>query len=906
MPGRYTRGKETYPLPTAITSTELWRRIQENPAHAQKLIEIRKVSELLASKIAYSLPGFTDHSVVHMDALWRVTDQVLTQDELSQLTQAEALLLASGFYVHDLGMALSTTPAGQSQIRSSVEYESARARFKRTLGLTDDEADSRAMIDATRELHAKKALELVTQPLPGLDQYLIEDTEFRSAWGYTIGQLAQSHHWDLITLERVLGSRNRVPCPNQDHADLGYIACVMRLVDAAHINFERAPWLERKLRATMLPASATHWNSQEYISGPLRVEGFLTFASLKPIAEIDAWWLFYDLAVQLDTEIRDVHEYLRGRTVSTGRFSLKGVKGTQDPARFNQHVHLPPGVAPIDIRVQPDSMDRVVDLLGGRHIYGPDQLAPLRELIQNARDAIELRHAIERARNNTAPAGSIVVALVREGADQILKVRDNGIGMTKTVVRKHLVGVGSDFWNSPDFYREYSAAIDAGFHPIGKFGIGFLSVFMFGNHVEVETEAAGHSRIQLTLRGVGRRGELCERPATGEPGTEVRITLSPHIAALLEKLAEVVRSRAPMLPLPITVIDPSKNAIQIAPGWWKTLSHLSFLPFVRDWNATAFVGGTKEAHQDGDHDEYSEWLYRSHADFGGKWTITGWPAEKPHHQTDIERLISMGNEPAFGVIRCSQGIAVDVVRVPDVCGMVEVGPADLVVSREAIATTLPGKPRHTVSRAIEQFAYEQTLKLRPSVVRELNGLASHGMIPGRINFIRGIATIFGLEVLHSTSLAWIPLVEPPGNLIHRSRREFIERIRKYERLLLATGVTMTSIYSLATRCVVAADLPSLPVLAITKEEVNIRYSKKNDLEAAGKALPLEGPLNELRAQTPEDEWKLVLCEFVLQCLAEAWSMPIADLKSQTWFLDYKDDVLWSDLKKAAPLQKAVL
>ncbi|MGB7665958.1 MAG: ATP-binding protein, partial [Candidatus Acidiferrales bacterium] len=527
---------------------------------------------------------------------------------------------------------------------------------------------------------------------------------------------------------------------------------------------------------------------------------------------------------------------------------------------------------PIDIRVQPDSMERVVELLGGRHIYGRDHLAPLRELIQNARDAIELRNAIERAKGNTSLPGSITVTLERQGSDHILKVRDNGIGMTKTVVRKHLVGVGSDFWNSSDFYREYSAAIEAGFRPIGKFGIGFLSVFMFGNDVQVETETAGNTRIQLTLRGVGRRGELCEKPATGQAGTEVRITLKSHISPLLEKLSEVVRTRAPMLSVPITVTDATNKTTQISPGWWKAIPEQSFLHFVRDWTTTAFDGGAKELRRSQLRDDYSEWLYRSEADFGGKWTVSGWPVEKPHYETETERLICMGGEAAFGVVRCSQGIAVDLVPLPDICGMVEVGPADLVVSREAMAATPPNPPRHTIRRTTEQFIGAQIAKLRPAVVSELNRLASYGMVPGRINFIRGVATIFGLEALHSTSLAWIPLVEPPGNLIHRSRQDFIERMAKYQRLLLATGVSMASSYSLATRSVAAPDLLTLPVLAIGKEEVTVEYSKKNELERAGTASPLKGSLDDLRAQTDDREWHLVLCKFILECLAEAWSI----------------------------------
>lgn len=200
-------------------------------------------------------------------------------------------------------------------------------------------------------------------------------------------------------------------------------------------------------------------------------------------------------------------------------------EGVEDPAVFNRYVRLPEQVVPIDIRVQPDSMERVVELLGGRHIYGDDLLAPIRELIQNARDALELRKALDHANNRPSPPGRIDVSLEVNSDSCVLKVADNGVEMTRTVVRRHLVAVGSDFWNSVEFYRRFSKAVDAGFRPIGRFGIGFLSVFMLGDHVEVETEAVGSKRIRLKLEGVGRRGELVETPALGQPGTEVRIVL---------------------------------------------------------------------------------------------------------------------------------------------------------------------------------------------------------------------------------------------------------------------------------------------------------------------------------------------------------------------------------------------
>jgi len=675
MANRKKRAGKHGEVPEAIRGSLLWRVVRKKREYATQLLQIRKVAGILASKIAISLPEYTDHSIKHMDSLWQVTVRVLTATEIGKFSAGEAFLLGASFYLHDLGMAASVTKEGSEEIQTTQQYKAALARLKALSGKDDSTAHELAIREATRELHANKALELATLELPALGRFLIEDSDFRERWGHTLGSIAQSHHWSLGEVERALGVRNLVPSPDGDQIDLGYVACVLRVVDFAHINRERAPRLERMLRPEIPPESAIHWDAQAEITGPDRDGDLLVFGCTKPVQKADGWWLFYDFSRNLDTEIRGVHDYLRSRTVSASRFSLQGVKGTENPTVFSQYVRLPQNVVPIDIRVHPDSMERVVDLLGGKQIYGHDQLAPIRELIQNARDAIELRRALERAEGTPVTTGQITVTLDPKEGKSTLKVTDDGVGMTMGVVQKHLVGVGSDFWNSVDFFRDFTKAADAGFRPIGKFGIGFLSIFMLGDHVEVETEARGAKRISLTLHGIGRRGELSERPATGRVGTEVRVTLRAPLAQMLADLPNIIRARAPMLTIPI-LVNVIKDGLaapeRIEPGWWKTAPEEDLISFVRHWRDIAYQGAPRpHPHEPLDIWRHNWRLFETQSDFGGKWSVAGWPASKPQYIDDSERLISLGGEPCPGLVTCSQGVAVALARSPDITGIVE-------------------------------------------------------------------------------------------------------------------------------------------------------------------------------------------------------------------------------------------
>ena len=543
--------------------------------------------------------------------------------------------------------------------------------------------------------------------------------------------------------------------------------------------------LDRALRSEMPHDSALHWDAQAKITGPWRDGNLLVFSCTSPLENVESWWLFYELASGLDSEIRSVYDYLRNRTASAGRFSLQGVKGVESPTSFNNYVRLAQNITPIDIRVQPDSMERVVQLLGGQQLYGADRLAPVRELIQNARDAIELRNAMESADGYPPTAGQITVSLEGVGSSRVLVVRDNGVGMSKKVILKHLIGVASDFWNSVEFYQSFRRALETGFRPIGKFGIGFLSVFMLGEEVHVETESIGSSwRFDLKLHGVGRRGELKERTATGQIGTEVRIVLKKGASDMMQDLAAVVRARAPMLRVPISVstsIDANHKNESIAPRWWMRSTQDEILQFLSSWHDQALYGGSAQARDidrgQGLHGMWSRGGYRESDHFSGQWSVKGWPGTKPDHIDERGRLLSSGGNPSAGVVRCSQGIAIDLVHVSDVSGLVELGEVELTVTRESTANTR--------AALAERIAAD----IQPEVLAATNALGDYGMLPGRVRFIRGLAQTYGPEVLEKTTLQWIPLTIPPGDLVHQSREQVARHLAGQDQLLVAVGAS---------------------------------------------------------------------------------------------------------------------
>ncbi|WP_321477895.1 ATP-binding protein [uncultured Paludibaculum sp.] len=862
------------------------------PDYANAIIAIRGFAEVLGREIDRIIPEFTDHSIRHMDCMWWVADEVITENEAQQLSAGESLLLAGAFYLHDLGMAFAATSEGVAALRATPAYSAAFQRLQRAGAIAPERADVLAIRLVSRELHAQKALELATKPIPGLERYLIEDSEFRKRWSHLLGQISESHHWGLDQVHRILGSRNATPTSDGELADLGYVACLLRIVDYAHVNSDRADDLERALRSEINPDSSVHWNAQANITGPSRQQDELVYSCTSPIADVDAWWLFFDTASGLNNEIRSVREYLKSRSISSGRFSLQGVRGVESPQSFTQYVQLAGDTVPIDVRVQPHSMERVVELLGGKQLYGADGMAPLRELIQNARDAISLRTAVDQSNGARPSEGRISITFHEEKERSILAIRDNGIGMKRDVVVRHLIGVGSDFWHSAEFYRDFGKAEENGFEPIGKFGIGFLSVFMLGDYIEVETEAVGAPRVKLTLRGVGRRGHLSETPSTGNIGTEVKVRLNPGVTLSATRLASVVRARAPMLGVPIDIAVRSSGSVvseTIQPGWWKHIDERDLMTFVKTWHSYAYNG--REPEPNGDR---AYRYYPVHT--GGKFDLMGWPGPNPQLLSGNARAVSGGGETAYGVLRCSQGIAIDVAHHADVTGIMEIGRVELTASRESVDIGAAKRGYRRQMAGEDEHGRALTEALRSEVLGKLNDLDRFGMIPARLRFLRYLGSVYGMALLRETSARWIPVLEPPGNIIHRSFAELVATLAQQTRLIVGTGLSHASAYSIAVGRIPMIELGQTLAVAFRHEEIDIGYSDKErlKLEHAGSIVDtFDGVIDKL----PASSVKLELLPFLLELIAEAWELPQEKIRAQEWILDVENEIFWSLLSR---------
>ena len=106
----------------------------------------------------------------------------------------------------------------------------------------------------------------------------------------------------------------------------------------------------------------------------------------------------------------------------------------------------------------------------------------LRELISNAVDATQKLRTLSAKGEFKGELGELKVRVEVDTEKRLLKIRDNGIGMTAEEVDRYINQIA--FSGAEEFMAKYQdQAI------IGHFGLGFYSSFMVSDKVEIFTQS---------------------------------------------------------------------------------------------------------------------------------------------------------------------------------------------------------------------------------------------------------------------------------------------------------------------------------------------------------------------------------------------------------------------------------
>jgi hypothetical protein len=405
-------------------------------------------------------------------------------------------------------------------------------------------------------LHGKMAASLATQYWTTTDdtkttrEYIIESSDIRRFYGPVIGEIASSHWWNINKVERILDRFLGAMTPKTQHeVDLLKIACLLRVADATHLDRRRAPPF---VRALDRPAgiSELHWEFQGRLAFP-RISGDslqYTAGEPCPVSQAGSWWLAFEAFLLADREIRGSDLLLRDR----GRPGLKvrRVKGAENPNEMARHVPVI-GWKPVETKLHISNVARIIKTLGGEKLYGTDSRAPLRELMQNAVDAVQARQRLR----GIYDWGKIVISISDREDGIWLTVEDNGVGMSERVLTSSLLDFGSSFWRSNSVAEEFPSLSAKGMNSIGQFGIGFFSTFMLGDRLRVITKRFDRSyedALQLDFfDGLSSRPILStpnhdDIPVDGGTRVEIKLWSDPRHENYFELDLKIPQKKKPI------------------------------------------------------------------------------------------------------------------------------------------------------------------------------------------------------------------------------------------------------------------------------------------------------------------------------------------------------------------------
>lgn len=835
-------------LPTSISDSRLHAKLTADPELLNVIVGLRKKCEAIAGTLIRDAGMFTDHTIRHMDALWLVTEKVLTNAEIDILTTAEAFLLAAGFYLHDIGMSYAATEDGRKFLEKTSEYSSVLSQVSGKLDVQTVRAE--ALAYAIRAHHARIAEEMAIKPIPGTTDFLLEPTTIREQFGSHCGKVAASHHWNIERVESELGVKGVAPLAGNREADLGFVACVLRLIDYAHINSERALPLERRLRPELGAESAMHWDAQQNIDGPYRnlQTNELVYSSSGPVCNVEGWWLFYEFVRGLNREINQVRRFLQSRTVSVDRISLVGVQGASAPEDFEKLVKTD-GFLPLEINVKASSIDRLVRLLAGESLYGKNSFAPVRELIQNALDAILLKRATAVTEADKALCNlPLEVKLQTASAGPALSVSDWGIGMTKRVLTEHLLTIASDYWEG-QFHIDFPKASES-FSPAGKFGIGFLSVFMLGRRIEVSSQRTGNDRYHLTIHGLGKRAELRQIPSNGSSGSTVTIHLAPETVDDMLRLPERLPTLIPMLEVPVK-LDVNGVIHTIAPKWVLQLDIVALKKWVAESDSLLTQKNSTPKQRYRRNYFYIGPHFRESKEYTSDLEQKEWPAGTPEYREDGTRLIA---DTSGQSILCLRGFALEIINTPGFTGVIN-----------SDSTTPDAARKQSVDFDVQPLLRRAILNTRGLVSKNLSDRKYQGFIPDQIEFVSWCVSVYGHEVLKDSIFPWVQIVTPSGDSRYLSSSDLTSMLDGVDSIYLGMNVGPMTV---SKRWRLQTQIPSRRELGICFSDASPGYNSGEEKN---------GRLDELWSEFENN----VLFSLFLRFVSESWRISISDLLSNT-------------------------
>ncbi len=180
----------------------------------------------------------------------------------------------------------------------------------------------------------------------------------------------------------------------------------------------------------------------------------------------------------------------------------------------------------------------------------------LRELISNASDALDkIRFESLTNPDILKKDTELKIILSPDKTTKILKISDNGIGMTKKELVENIGTIARS--GSKAFLEKLTGDQKADSNLIGQFGVGFYSVFMVASSVKIVTKKAGADTKAYVWESHGESNFTLEETEKEDHGTDITVYLKDDEGTYTEEwqIRSLVKKYSDFIAFPIYLPD---------------------------------------------------------------------------------------------------------------------------------------------------------------------------------------------------------------------------------------------------------------------------------------------------------------------------------------------------------------
>lgn len=456
-----------------LEDTALWKnyvdRVSDDRSSWTRKIYDNSTNYL--KDVRRTFPNYTLHDETHVLNVLDAMAGILG-DQISQLSEGEAELLILAACMQDLGMVYTEEEKKLWFGNKTKIREFLRENSPEQLGCPAEEWSEDLQQWYLRWLHPCRLSEVFQNEgwKTCLEAWPMEAVPKRC-----VIAVCEAHGQS----PEEFSVKSEMEYLRASDADPLFCALLLRLADFLDFDDTRAPKVLYSYAAS-IPKSREEWDKHQ-VSGGFRYPDSPSMEKLPYKARCTN--------PGIEHAVRDFLDWIDSELNTCARLQQKCHDNWQRtfpfPGSVDRKEVESEGYVSGDFQMTMDHA-RIMELMTGKELYDNDDVF-IRELLQNAIDATLLR--LEMDRDFAEEEARIDLWEWNDTDGNIwFRIDDQGTGMTRGMLWRYFLKVGSSYYNSQELKRDLRDHGRMGDYPaISRFGIGFISCFLCGTFAEVST-----------------------------------------------------------------------------------------------------------------------------------------------------------------------------------------------------------------------------------------------------------------------------------------------------------------------------------------------------------------------------------------------------------------------------------